>query len=130
MTTEKDYWTPERVQRLEHVLADQGDDIYMRAFLHRLLMETSFEKKQEMITRDMPLLLREHAFVRLWEGREVEGKLAARDALVSFLHQEGIIRNLPTETEEPSEEKATRDRLARLFGEGKPVSEIVIEERG
>lgn len=45
-------------------------------------------------------------------------------------YQEGKLLNLPERKPITAEEKAERERLARLFGEGKPMSEIVIEDRG
>ncbi|HVB23023.1 MAG TPA: hypothetical protein VNG51_13860 [Ktedonobacteraceae bacterium] len=45
-------------------------------------------------------------------------------------YREGKLLNLPSRKPITAEEKAERERLARVFGEGKPMSEIVIEDRG
>jgi hypothetical protein len=50
--------------------------------------------------------------------------------LLERLYREGVIANIPTGEPDTPEEEAERERLAKLFGGGKPLSEIVIEDRG
>ena len=47
-----------------------------------------------------------------------------------YLYREGIIESLPTNEKTAPEEDARREYLARLFGQGKLASEMVIEDRG
>ena len=47
-----------------------------------------------------------------------------------YLYHEGVIEHLPTNDPKTPEEDSERERLARLFGQGKPASEMVIEDRG
>ena len=47
-----------------------------------------------------------------------------------YLSHRGIIYRIPTDQPEMLEEDPERKRLADLFGQGKPVSEMVIEDRG
>lgn len=46
------------------------------------------------------------------------------------LYHEGELLNLATRRQLSEEEKAERERLGQLFSAGKPLSEIVIEDRG
>jgi hypothetical protein len=50
--------------------------------------------------------------------------------IFEYLYGEGIIEHIPTGEPITPEEEAERERLALLFGQGKPVSEMVIEDRG
>jgi hypothetical protein len=53
-------------------------------------------------------------------GREFEEKL----------YREGLIENLPPRRPLTPEERAERERLWQLFADGKPMSEMIIEDRG
>lgn len=48
----------------------------------------------------------------------------------NYLYREGIIEYVPTGELETQTEAIEREHLAQLFGQGKPVSEMVIEDRG
>jgi len=50
--------------------------------------------------------------------------------IAAYLYREGIIEHIPTSETESDETAAERKRLAHLFGQGKPISEMVIEDRG
>jgi len=50
-------------------------------------------------------------------------------AFMEQLYREGKIMNLPTRQPLTPAEEAERARLAQKLGQGKPLSEIVIEER-
>ena len=52
------------------------------------------------------------------------------DELLERLYHEGKVLNLPERQPLTSEERAERERLARVFAGGKPASEMVIEDRG
>ena len=45
-------------------------------------------------------------------------------------YREGKILNIPTRRQLTPEEEAERERLGQLFAGGKPLSEMVIEDRG
>ncbi len=45
-------------------------------------------------------------------------------------YREGKTLNIPTRRRLTQEEQAERERLAKLFAGGKPISEMVIEDRG
>lgn len=47
-----------------------------------------------------------------------------------YLFQEGVIESLPTNEATKPDEDTKREYLAKLFGQGKLASDIVIEDRG
>lgn len=47
-----------------------------------------------------------------------------------YLYREGITEYIPTQEADKPGEENERAYLASLFGQGKPASEIVIEDRG
>jgi hypothetical protein len=47
-----------------------------------------------------------------------------------YLYREGVIESLPTNERIRPDEAAKREYLARLFGQGKLASDMVIEDRG
>jgi hypothetical protein len=49
---------------------------------------------------------------------------------IEKLYREGKILNIPTQRPLTNEEKMERERLVQVFAGGKPVSEMVIEDRG
>ena len=55
--------------------------------------------------------------------------LSSRE-IAEYLYREGIIEHIPTGETDSDETEAERKRLAHLFGQGKPASEMVIEDRG
>ena len=56
-------------------------------------------------------------------------KLSPRE-IEEYLFHEGIIERIAIEEPETPKEEAERAYLASLFGQGKPVSDMVIEDRG
>lgn len=46
------------------------------------------------------------------------------------LYREGKITHIPTGVQDTPTQEAERTRLAQLFGQGKPLSEMIIEDRG
>lgn len=52
------------------------------------------------------------------------------DEFEEMLYREGAIENIPTREPLTPEEQAERERLGQLFAGGKPMSEMVIEDRG
>lgn len=129
-TVEEAYWTEERIQRLMDVLARQRDSVYAQAFVQRLARQSTLQDKQKMLVAELSALVNHKELTTLWQGNEISSQLALHDVLLTFLHHEGVTQNIPTGEEETPEERAERDRLARLLGQGKPISEIVIESRG
>jgi hypothetical protein len=132
MSRNPEYWTPERVERLEEALArwQHQDDIYARTFLNRLKHCRTIEEKRALIVNDLLAVIAQEQVVRLWEGAETTTRLALRDLITAYLYREQIIESTPTDEPDTQDEEAERQRLASLFGQGKPVSEIVIEDRG
>ncbi len=55
--------------------------------------------------------------------------LTRRD-IQSYLYEEGVTEYIPTDEPDTSKDEAEREHLAHLFGQGKPVSEMAIEDRG
>lgn len=53
-----------------------------------------------------------------------------RREVQEYLYKEGVIEQIPTNGPETPDEEKERSRLAHLFGQGKPASEMVIEDRG
>jgi len=47
-----------------------------------------------------------------------------------YLYREEIIENVPINEQDTQGDDTEREYLAHLFGQGKPVSEMVIEDRG
>ena len=52
------------------------------------------------------------------------------DEFEEKLYREGKILNIPTRRPLTQEEQAERERLGQVFSGGKPMSEMVIEDRG
>jgi len=50
--------------------------------------------------------------------------------LQEYLYREGIIDHFPSNEPIKPEEQVEREYLARLFGQGQPASDMVIEDRG
>lgn len=57
-------------------------------------------------------------------------RLLSNRQVQEYLVSEGIIEQVPSGEPEALEEQTERERLAHLFGQGKPVSEMIIEDRG
>lgn len=130
MSDAAEFWTPGRIDRLEQALRQEQGNAQVAAFLARLSQAGSLHEKRALIRNDLlPVMKHEH-FFQIWEGREIATRLALRDIIQEFLHREGVTENLPTDEPDTPEEAAERERLARLFGRGMPVSEIVIDDRG
>ncbi|HEX6816762.1 MAG TPA: hypothetical protein VF120_00165 [Ktedonobacterales bacterium] len=130
MVDSQKFWTGERIDRLEHTLQRYQNDTFAQAFLQRLSACSTQEQKRQLIVEELvPVLLHDSA-VQLWEGREIPTRVPLPGIVQDFLHGEGVIENLPPNESDTPEEAAERERLARLFGQGKAASEIVIEDRG
>lgn len=54
----------------------------------------------------------------------------SRRDIQSYLYEEGVTEYIPTNESDTSEDKAERQYLAQLFGQGKSVSDMAIEDRG
>lgn len=57
-------------------------------------------------------------------------QIPSRQDIQDYLYRAGITEHIPTNELDAQEEARMRKYLADLFGQGKPVSEIVIEDRG
>ncbi len=58
------------------------------------------------------------------------GRLFSKQELSVYLYSEGVITHIPTGEPDSEETKMERKRLGEIFGHGKPMSEMVIEDRG
>ena len=129
---EQEYWTPERIRRLEEAMAlwQCQDAVYAKAFLGRLEQCRTIEEKRELIVNDLLPVIEQKKAIRLWEGKEIVTRFALRDLITEFLYREAVIEDIPTDEPDTPEEEDERQRLARLFGQGKPASEMVVDDRG
>ena len=78
-------------------------------------------KQPEALLRDM--------VQRLQSSSPVEHPMTGRE-FMEKLYREGDILNLPRPRPLTPEEQAERDRLGQPFAGGKPLSEMIIEDRG
>jgi hypothetical protein len=67
--------------------------------------------------------------------QRLEPSLAAKrrlteEGFMEKLYREGKILNIPNRRPLTQEEQAERERLGQVFSGGKPMSEMVIEDRG
>ena len=62
--------------------------------------------------------------------QSIETHTLSRQDIQNYLYKEGVTEHIPTYEPDTKEEESERKDLAQLFGQGKPVSEIVIEDRG
>src|SRR5690348_267049 len=53
-----------------------------------------------------------------------------RKDIQEYLYHAGLTERIPTNEPDTQEDEAEQEYLARLFGQGKPASEMVIEDRG
>ena len=74
-------------------------------------------------------LLHEILIQRLEPSLAAKRQLTGRE-LEEILYREGLIENIPTRQPLTPEEQAERERLGQVFSGGKPMSEMVIEDRG
>lgn len=72
-----------------------------------------------------------HDFMQqcLQPSSSAERPLTGRE-FMEQLYREGELLNLPMPQPLTQEEQSERERLAKIFAGGKPLSEIVIEDRG
>jgi hypothetical protein len=78
-------------------------------------------KQPEALIRDMVR--------RLQSSSQSERPMTERE-FEEKLYREGLIENIPTRRPLTPEEQAERERLGQLFAGGKPMSEMIIEDRG
>jgi len=81
---------------------------------------------EEVLEKHIHKLLTRH----LHPSLSVKDPLSTRDDVERHLYESGLIDHIPTHRPDTPEEEAELKRLADLFGQGKPVSEMVIEDRG
>lgn len=83
-------------------------------------------RDEEVLEEHLHELLTQH----LRTAHSLKRSLDTRDEVDRYLYESGLIDHIPTHRPNTPEELAERKRLADLFGQGKPVSEMVIEDRG
>jgi hypothetical protein len=130
MTRQQEFWTEDRITRLEQVLQKNEGNIYAEVFLSRLAQSPTIEQKRKLIVEEFLPALQHESVIQLWDGKEIPTRLALRVILDDFLYREQVFENVPTRELDTPDEEAERDRLARLFGTGKSAAETVIEDRG
>lgn len=74
-------------------------------------------------------LLREH-FANLRRPLSASSHLLSKQELQEYLYLKEIIRSIPTGETRTPEEETRLGELGKLFGQGQPLSEMVIEGRG
>lgn len=125
-----DFWTENRIRRLERVLQNEQGDAAAAAFLAELTRSQTIDQKRQLITEELIPALRSADGIKLREGREIPMRVVLRDIIQDFLFHEGVTDNAPTNEPDTPEEAAERERLARAFSGGKSAADIVIEDRG
>lgn len=75
------------------------------------------------------MLLHEIMAQRLQSPSPTTHPLTGRE-FMEQQYREGKVLNIPTRRSLTQEERAERERLGQLFAGGKPLSEMVIEDRG
>ena len=130
MSSAQEFWTEDRISRLELILRKEQGDAAVEALLDKLAQCRTIDEKRQLIIEDLVPALQYVDGVRLWEGRVIPTRIALRDIIQDFLHQEGIIENVPTNELDTPQEATERERVASLFSQGKSASDIVIEDRG
>jgi hypothetical protein len=79
----------------------------------------------------MHRLPREHlANLRRSLSASGHGHLLSKQELQEYLYRKGTIRSIPTGETRTPEEEARLEELGKLFGQGQPLSEMIMEERG
>lgn len=61
---------------------------------------------------------------------EASGQAPSKAVILEHLYRAGVITAVPMPESVLPEQAAERERLAQLFGQGRPVSELIIEDRG
>lgn len=74
-------------------------------------------------------LLHEVLSQHIWPSSRQTHSLTRRD-IQSYLYAEGVTEYIPNDEPNTQADEAERQHLARLFGQGRPVSDIAIEDRG
>lgn len=130
MSQTTEFWTEDRIRRLERVLQDEQGDAAAEAFVAKLTHSQTIDMKRQLIVEELIPVLRTADGIKVWEGREIPMRMVLRDIIQDFLFHEGITENMPTNEPDTPEEAAERERLARTFSGGKSAADIVIEDRG
>lgn len=74
-------------------------------------------------------LLHEIMAQRLLASMQTSRPLTEQE-FMEKLYRDGDLLNLPSNEPLTSEEEAERERLGKLFASGKPLSEMILEDRG
>jgi len=56
--------------------------------------------------------------------------LLSKQEIQEYLYKKGTISSIPTGETRSAEEEARLEELGKLFGQGKPLSEMIMEDRG
>lgn len=130
MAIKHEFWTAEHIKRFERLLAAQQDNVVAKSLRDRLSHIKSEQEKRRFIEVELIPLMRHDELAQLEDEQEIPMRLNLRDIIQSFLYAEHMIENHPRNIPDTPEEAAERQRLAKLFGQGKTASETIIEERG
>lgn len=130
MSRTAEFWTADRIRRIERVLQNEQGDAAAEALLAKLTHSQTADQKRKLIIEELIPALRYADGITLWEGREIPMRVVLRDIIQEFLFHEGLTENVPTNEPDTPEEAVERQRLAREFSGGKSAADIVIEDRG
>ena len=70
-----------------------------------------------------------HDLIRDLQSARIKRPMTGQE-FMEKLYQEGEILNLPVPQQLTREEQAERERLGKLFAGGKPLSQVILEDRG
>ncbi len=88
--------------------------------------------KAEALRKGKPLddFLHEVLAQHIQPSLEIQKHSFTRQDVQNYLYQQGVTEYIPIYESDTQEEEAEQKYLAQLFGQGKSVSEMVIEDRG
>lgn len=101
------------------------------AMSHQLTLLLSDDEYERLVQEAMQRGSTIEAFAhqRLMEFPEGASTSESR-TVQEYLHNQGVIAEVPSGESDTPEEEAEVDRLARLLGAGRTASEMIIEDRG
>lgn len=86
--------------------------------------------KRAAIKSGKPLEVVLHEALAQYSKLSTPSPSPSRKEIQEYLYHAGITERIPTNEPDTQEDEAEQKYLAHLFGQGKPASEMVIEDRG
>jgi hypothetical protein len=98
---------------------------------YETLTNQSEQTGQEIkeVIRELIHELRDRS-IQLSRKPDKPNRLLSKQELQEYLYRKGTIRSIPTGEKRTPEEEARLEELGKLFGQGQPLSEIIMEDRG